>query len=150
MNTENIAALLKDIINNLVFSEGRLEGNLQWPESTAPLKVALDPDSDHASEEDYRNMAQGLQSFLAAATAEAALHIREQVSKEVTDAAFSQGLYDPTHEDYDQLLYDLRLTNIVFFPEELVMTYVAATVYPGNEISVQLSYDMKIEDISVL
>lgn len=126
-----------------------LKGELLLPGRAHPLQVSLELDEETATEGDYEALLQQVEAFIPELSPLEEASVKEQVTKEITDAAYSQMDHKPTEEDYNKLFLDLTQQEIAFYTEDMVWWYSSPTIFPNNKITVQLGYDFEIIDMSV-
>lgn len=129
-----------------------LKGEVLLPGRAQVIQVAFEPDEEIQAPDDefYAYLISRAAAFVASLSPEAEMAVKEQVSAEITDAAYSQDDEAPIGEAYAQLRDDLQLQQISFFPDDMVWTYSAGTIFAGNIISVQIGYDLEIIEVMVL
>ena len=74
--------------------------------------------------------------------------IRE-VSIEINQACYEQSDYEPTESDNKELANDLRIMNITAYFDDLVFIYYFNSFLPDMEISAQITYEGKLENLEI-
>lgn len=75
--------------------------------------------------------------------------LRIKISKEISEDAYSQSDDAPTQDDLDHLTNDLILSWLNFYAEETVLSFKSPSIFKDNEIIVQLTKKLKIEEIFI-
>ena len=74
--------------------------------------------------------------------------IRE-ISIEINQACYEQSDYEPTESDNKELANDLRIMNITAYFDDLVFIYYSNSFLPDMEISAQITYEGKLENLEI-
>ena len=75
--------------------------------------------------------------------------IYTEVSKQLTEASYSQSDYEPTEEDFTELRNDIKINQINFYEDDAVIILHAEKVFRGMEITCQIDYDFQIDDVTI-
>ena len=74
--------------------------------------------------------------------------IRE-ISIEINQACYEQSDYEPTESDNKELANDLRIMNITAYFDDLVFIYYFNSFLSDMEISAQITYEGKLENLEI-
>ncbi|WP_449399265.1 hypothetical protein [Chryseobacterium wanjuense] len=72
------------------------------------------------------------------------------MAKELTDSAYTDSDYKPTEKDYKDLEEELTLTDVRFFPDDVIsLVFKAKKEYPDMDIYCQIDHEFQVEDLFV-
>ena len=71
------------------------------------------------------------------------------ISIEINQACYEQSDYEPTESDNKKLANDLRIMNITAYFDDLVFIYYSGSFLPDMEISAQITYEGKLENLEI-
>lgn len=74
--------------------------------------------------------------------------IRE-ISIEINQACYEQSDYESMESDNKELANDLRIMNITAYFDDLVFIYYSNSFLPDMEISAQITYEGKLENLEI-
>ncbi|RYF75400.1 MAG: hypothetical protein EOO39_06995 [Cytophagaceae bacterium] len=138
-----------ELLDNAFIRDNRLYGQLYNTQLAITIPVEINADTTNVlSTDDY---VKRYRDFILALTDRDYRDIVMAVSKELTDAAHSQGDYVPTPIDYETLGKELHLVAVKFDADDetIVAEFNAPAIFLKDKIHVQLNFDTKIEDITI-
>ncbi|MFK7786085.1 MAG: hypothetical protein AB8B56_13270 [Crocinitomicaceae bacterium] len=135
---------------DLRVEDGHLRGGIFLESQLTNVEVLFDLESEGGTQEldDFKDIVSSYRTFIIELLAETKLSIlKERISKEITDASYSQSDSNARKEDYQELQEDLTIIKISFYREDMVLNFVAEKVYKDAHIYCQLDKDWVVDDI---
>ncbi|MDG1331781.1 MAG: hypothetical protein P8P74_05595 [Crocinitomicaceae bacterium] len=138
---------LKDLKN----IDGRFHGKINLPSgSEVQLVFDLELEKEVADVNDFTQIVESYKDFLAdLRSGERLEYTLAHISKEITDASYSQSDYTPITEDYEKLKNDFRIVKINFYQEDLVFELTANETFKDMTIFCQIDRNWEVEDVNV-
>ncbi len=114
------------------------------------LSVEFDLEEDDVEMDDFSELISDSEKWIERFSTEKLNEIKVELSKELTDSAYSDSDYEVTEEDYKNLENELNLTEIRFFPDDVIsLIFEAKKEYPDMDIYCQITKEFEIEDVMV-
>nr|WP_199002148.1 hypothetical protein [Flavobacterium sp. ASV13] len=136
------------VISSPLVSEGKLYGKFTFGNQKIDGEIDFDFEKDEKSVlekyvTDVSNILKTLEknNFIES--------IKVQITKEITNSAFTQSDYQPNEKDYLELKKDLELTKIVYFIEGYSLEFKAKKICKDSIINVQCSLENNAEEITI-
>ncbi len=114
------------------------------------VNVEFDLEEDEAEMEDFSELISDADGWIENFSQEKLSQLKTEIAKELTDSAYTDSDYKPTEEDYKNLQEELTLTDIRFFPDEVIsLVFKAKKEYPDMDIYCQIDKEFQVEDLFV-
>ncbi|WP_415326073.1 hypothetical protein [Chryseobacterium sp. MMS23-Vi53] len=114
------------------------------------LNIEFDLEEDDVEMDDFSELISDSEEWIEKFSTEKLNEIKTELSKELTDSAYSDSDYKVTEEDYKNLENELNITEIRFFPDDVIsLIFEAKKEYPDMDIYCQINKEFEIEDVMV-
>lgn len=114
------------------------------------INVEIDLEEENVQIDDFSELISSSENWIEGFSTEILEKLINELSKELTDSAYGDSDYKPTDKDYKDLEKELTLTEIRFFPDEVIsLVFEAKKEYPDMDIYCQINKEFRIEDIIV-
>lgn len=137
-----------DVFNGLSIKDGVLKGDHMFFKRSE-IEVSFHLEEKSNSIEKFKTLIKISEKRITDITEEKFNNLKVDISKELTDSAYSQSDYKPQKEDYESLNNDLIIKEANFFEDAVTFIFESKKEYPDLSIYCQLDDDWAIEDLFV-
>lgn len=138
-----------DLLNHATILGNVVTGQVNLPGTAQILPATFTTEEDEPSVPALTALIEDSQGIIEQLTPENIISLKQVISQEITDSAYSQHDYEPSIEDYAKLFTDLKLLEANFYEGDVLLIFSADTIFPGQQIYVQINEDLSIEDLSI-
>ena len=138
------------MIKNLKINDGRATALISLsPSGRQPLDITIfidDESGDIQRESQIHLILDKIESFFKQINID---DLIREISIEINQACYEQSDYESMESDNKELANDLRIMNITAYFDDLVFIYYSNSFLPDMEISAQITYEGKLENLEI-
>jgi len=138
------------MIKNLKINDGKATALISLsPSGMQPYDITIfidDESGDIQRESQIHPFLDRIESFFKQINTD---DLIREISIEINQACYEQSDYEPTESDNKKLANDLRIMNITAYFDDLVFIYYSGSFLPDMEISAQITYEGKLENLEI-
>ncbi|SEW47891.1 hypothetical protein SAMN05421841_3654 [Chryseobacterium wanjuense] len=137
-----------DKFKNLKLEDDVVTGKYNYYDGE--VDVEFDLEEDDTEMDDFSELISDANNWIENLTQENLNELKTKIAKELTDSAYSDSDYKPTEKDYKDLENELTLTDVRFFPDQVIsLVFKAKKEYPDMDIYCQIDNEFQVEDLFV-
>ena len=138
------------MIKNLKINDGKATALISLsPSGMQPYDITIfidDESGDIQRESQVYPILDRLESFFKRINID---DLIREISIEINQACYEQSDYESMESDNKELANDLRIMNITAYFDDLVFIYYSNSFLPDMEISAQITYEGKLENLEI-
>jgi hypothetical protein len=138
-----------NFIKNPKVENNILSGNSKLSAYENDIIVTFDIEDETNDINDFLEIVTIAKNFIDTLNKDGLSEIYAEVSKQITEASYSQSDYEPNEEDFTELRNDIKINQINFYEDDAVIILHAENVFKGMEITCQIDYDFEIDDVTI-
>ena len=138
------------MIKNLKINDGKATALISLsPSGMQPYDITIfidDESGDIQRERQIHPILDRIESFFKQINID---DLIRETSIEINQACYEQSDYESMESDNKELANDLRIMNITAYFDDLVFIYYSNSFLPDMEISAQITYEGKLENLEI-
>ena len=138
------------MIKNLKINDGKATALISLsPSGMQPYDITIfidDESGDIQRESQIHLILDKIESFFKQINID---DLIREISIEINQACYEQSDYESMESDNKELANDLRIMNITAYFDDLVFIYYSNSFLPDMEISAQITYEGKLENLEI-
>ena len=138
------------MIKNLKINDGKATALISLsPSGIQPYDITIfidDESGDIQRESQIHLILDKIESFFKQINID---DLIREISIEINQACYEQSDYESMESDNKELANDLRIMNITAYFDDLVFIYYSNSFLPDMEISAQITYEGKLENLEI-
>lgn len=138
------------MIKNLKINDGKATALISLsPSGMQPYDITIfidDESGDIQRESQIHLILDKIESFFKQKNID---DLIREISIEINQACYEQSDYESMESDNKELANDLRIMNITAYFDDLVFIYYSNSFLPDMEISAQITYEGKLENLEI-
>ena len=138
------------MIKNLKINDGKATALISLsPSGMQPYDITIfidDESGDIQRESQIHLILDKIESFFKQINID---DLIREISIEINQACYEQSDYESMVSDNKELANDLRIMNITAYFDDLVFIYYSNSFLPDMEISAQITYEGKLENLEI-
>lgn len=141
------AVSVPDFLLDAVIKNDDLHAKAKIAGLAEPVEIIFESEE---KKEDFTEEVELCKKIISKLTASKQDQLLKHVAEEITDAAYSQSdKIKNKQNSADELLKDLKIVQLIFIEEDILLNVRSQQIFPNREIIVQLDEKLSIVDITI-